>query len=410
MSIQKLPTSVLQTLTGCRILIADDSRAIRKYLREMLESLELRDIGEAQNGGEAMEEMAARPAQILLCDLNMPGMDGVELLREIGERAEKPDIILISSMEGRLRYGVSRMARELGLDVLGVLGKPFQPEELIEALSRYRPDIEDQDANIAQFSQDDLSEALKARRIEMHYQPQVRMADDTVLGFEALVRVSDREGNLVSPSEFIGMSESTGQIHRLSHLILEASIRQLGMWNRMGYSFNLSINLSAATLRKLDLPEHVEAIARNRGVSPRQLTIELTETQLHTGAELYDVMSRFRMKGFGLSIDDFGTGDSSLARLRSMPFTELKIDQQFVMDCTKDDDLRSIVNNSIQLGHELGMVVVAEGVQQADEWELLKSIGCDIGQGYLLSPPLIAAEAINWHHQWTRRNSDPKGA
>ncbi len=406
MTQDKRPSDVLHMVRHCRILIADDSRAIRSYLRELLESLDLRDIGEAQNGGEAMEAMASRPAQILFCDLNMPGMDGVELLRELARRSERLSVVLISSMEGRLRFGVSRMASELGLDVLGVLGKPFNPEDLIEALSRYQPDSQDPDPNIARFSQDDLSEALKARRIEMHYQPQVRIADNRVLGFEALVRVSDKQGNLVSPSEFIEMSESTGQIHRLSHLILEASLRQLGMWNRMGYNFNVSINLSAATLSKLDLPEHVEAIARNRGVSPRQVTIELTESQLDTGAELYDVMSRFRMKGFGLSIDDFGTGDSGLSRLRSMPFTELKIDQQFVTDCTRDDDLRSIVNNSIQLGHELGMVVVAEGVQQAEEWELLRNIGCDIGQGYLLSRPLAAAEAINWSHQWDRLNGD----
>ncbi len=406
MTQDKRPSDVLHMVRHCRILIADDSRAIRSYLRELLESLDLRDIGEAQNGGEAMEAMASRPAQILFCDLNMPGMDGVELLRELARRSERLSVVLISSMEGRLRFGVSRMASELGLDVLGVLGKPFNPEDLIEALSRYQPDSQDPDPNIARFSQDDLSEALKARRIEMHYQPQVRIADNRVLGFEALVRVSDKQGNLVSPSEFIEMSESTGQIHRLSHLILEASLRQLGMWNRMGYNFSVSINLSAATLSKLDLPEHVEAIARNRGVSPRQVTIELTESQLDTGAELYDVMSRFRMKGFGLSIDDFGTGDSGLSRLRSMPFTELKIDQQFVTDCTRDDDLRSIVNNSIQLGHELGMVVVAEGVQQAEEWELLRNIGCDIGQGYLLSRPLAAAEAINWSHQWDRLNGD----
>jgi EAL domain-containing protein (putative c-di-GMP-specific phosphodiesterase class I) len=212
----------------------------------------------------------------------------------------------------------------------------------------------------------------------------------------------DKDGQLVSPSSFIEMSESTGQIHQLTHLIIESALHQLGLWNRQGQNFALSINLSALTLKQLGLPEHVECLARRKGLSPEKITIELTESKLKTGPELYDVMSRFRMKGFGLSIDNFGTGDSSLTRLRSMPFSELKLDQAFVKGCVNEPEQRSILLNIIRMGHELGMQIVAEGVQTPGEWAFLEKSGCDIAQGYLVSRPLPADKVPAWAKRWRR--------
>lgn len=398
-----LSNAMVECLSSRHFLIADDSKAIREYLHQLLNSLGFHTISEAEDGNVALRIISSNPVDILFCDLAMPGMDGVELLRMAAQYNPDLAVIPISSLEARLRFGVAQMAHELGLTVLGIVGKPFQQEQLIQALAAYPPCNEKGSVSLdGDFSQDDLAEALKARRLNIHYQPQISVADGRILGFESLVRMKDKAGNLIPPGDFIELSESTGQIHRLSHMIIEGSLRRLALWSRLGHDFNISINFSARILSKLDLPEHVEAIARNNGIPTSRITIELTETQLKTGPELYDVMSRLRMKGFGLSIDDFGTGDSSLARLRSMPFTELKIDQEFVKGCTDDTDLQTIITNSISLGHELGMLVVAEGVQTMEEWDYLKAAGCDIAQGYLISPPLDEAAVVPWTQRWRK--------
>ena len=394
-----------QALGDTRVLIADDSQAIRSYLRALLEEFNITHVVEASDGNAAMQAIGEQDADILFCDLAMPGMDGVELLRALATHGRRPAVIPISSLDSRLRFGVTRMANELGFQVLGALGKPFERADLVKALNLYVSALgkDDTTSVLTDFTAEDLTDALKARRVELHYQPQARISDGSIIGFETLARIHDGDGRLISPDVFIAMSESSGQIHRLAHLIIDAAIRQLGQWKRVRHDFTLSINLSAINLKRLELPEHVEAIARSHGIDNDQIIIELTESVIQTGAEMYDVMSRFRMKGFGLSIDDFGTGDSSLTRLRSLPFTELKLDQHFVKGCAREPELQSIVNSSIQLAHELGMHVVAEGVETQDEWDYLEAAGCDIAQGFLVSAPLAAAKVPAWLNTWKSR-------
>lgn len=396
----------LKRLQGSDVLVVDDSAAIRSVLVALLQRLGIAHIREAENGLSAMALMQQRAADIVLCDLNMPGMDGVELLRTLASASPGIAVLPISSLDARLRFAVSRMAGELGLHVLGVLAKPFKEEDLLRALADFGQAPAVRKTTATAFSADDLADALDANRIEIHYQPQVRMIDAELVGFEALVRLRDRDGELVSPDAFIAMSESNGDIHRLTHQIIERSLKQLSLWSRQGRDFALSVNLSAASMTQLDLPEHIEAIAQSYGLSADRINIELTETQVQVGAELYDVMTRFRMRGFGLSIDDFGTGDSSLTRLRSMPFTELKIDQEFVRGCTRSQEQQSIVNSSIELGHQLGMLIVAEGVQSPEEWDVLGAVGCDIAQGYLISPPLPPGDVPAWANSWKRLNAE----
>ncbi|MGJ8670262.1 MAG: EAL domain-containing response regulator [Oceanococcus sp.] len=389
-------------LRNSRCLVVDDSAAIRGLLVSLLNDVGITQISQAENGLAALESLRNSAADIVLCDLYMPGMDGVELLRTIG--AEKPGLAVlpISSLDARLRFAVSQMADDLGLNVLGVLAKPFTPKELIDALSSYVKDSSMDRDSSSGLSELELSNALDDRRVELLYQPQVRIMDGEIAGLEALVRLRDIQGKFITPNAFIELSESTGQIAQLTHMIVEAGLSQLGMWNRQGRNFTLSLNVSAATLGRLDLPEHIESIARSQGLVPARINIELTESQIKTGAELYDVMTRFRMRGFGLSLDDYGTGDSSLSRLRSMPFTELKLDQSFVRGCTSSDEQKKIVRSSIELAHDLGMQVVAEGVQTQAEWDLLEELGCDLAQGYLVGRPLEAKDVPRWARQWQR--------
>lgn len=396
-----LSDTTIKALRDSEIMIVDDSAAIRDLLQGMLRELGIENIRTSSNGMEALNAFADKPADIVLCDLYMPNMDGVELLRKLGKQSPGLAVLPISSLDSRLRFSVARMADELGLNVLGALGKPFTESQLHDALSAFN-DEKMISAGADSLTEDQIQHAMDDQRVELWYQPQVRITDGVLASFEALVRMRDNDGGLVSPAAFIGMCEATGQIAQLTHVIIETGLSQLALWHRQGRNFGLSLNVSAANLVNLDLPEHIESLARSMGLSPEKITIELTESQVYSGAELYDVIARFRMRGFGLALDDYGTGDSSLSRLRSLPFTELKLDQSFVRGCVRSAEQATIVSSSIKLAHDLGMQVVAEGVQSQDEWDFLEKNDCDLAQGYLVGRPLDAANVPRWHSRWAR--------
>lgn len=388
-----------------RILVVDDSLSIRQYLSEILRQIGVREILTAEDGNAAIRviDQSQEPIDLVFCDLMMPGMDGVELLREVGRRCPGVAILTISSLDARLRLSVSEMAQRMGMTVLGVLGKPFTDVDIKKALARFH-DVRQKGVRACDMPMTDaeIDTALSNKQVVVHYQPKVRVDSAHVVGAEALVRLRDPQRGLVSPDAFIESTETGGRIENLTYQVIDIALRDAGAWAREGLRLNIGINLSSSAIRRLDLPEHVEAVAYSHGLSPSQVTLEITESELANATELLDVCARFRMRGFGLSIDDFGTGESGLSRLRTLPFTELKIDKHYVDGASESDELRAILSTSIDLGKRLGMTVVAEGVQKVPDWELLEELGCDVAQGYLVSRPLPGDKIMSWALRWQR--------
>ncbi|WP_420429103.1 EAL domain-containing response regulator [Algiphilus sp.] len=388
-----------------RILVVDDALAIRRFLTAILQDIGVREVLTAEDGNAALRAIdeSSEPIDLVFCDLMMPGMDGVELLREVGQRCPGVAVLTISSLDSRLRLSVSEMAQRLGMTVLGVLGKPFTEADIRRALSRFH-DLRRKGMQVSDLPMTDaeINTALSNKQVVVHYQPKVRVDSAHVVGAEALVRLRDPQGGLIAPDAFIESSEAGGHIENLTYQVIEIALRDAGAWAREGLRLNIGINLSSSAIRRLDLPEHVQAVAHSHGLSPSQVTLEITESELANATELLDVCARFRMRGFGLSIDDFGTGESGLSRLRSLPFTELKIDRQYVDGAAENEELRAILSTSIDLGKRLGMTVVAEGVQNDADWALLDTLGCDVAQGYLISRPLPGDKMMSWALRWQR--------
>ena len=244
----------------------------------------------------------------------------------------------------------------------------------------------------------------------MLYQPQVRLRDGALVRVEALVRWEDPELGPVQPSLFVPVAEDHGLIDELTQWGLRTILRQWLDWRDEGVDMSIAFNISALSLQHLDFPDLVERMCRALEVPADRLVLELTEGATQPLVKLMDTLTRFRIKGLGLAIDDFGTGYSSLMQLRQLPFTELKIDRDFVTDLAHSRDCRLIVQSMCDLARGLGLSACAEGVETVEQLRILRDLGCDLAQGYLLSPGLLPDELIGWQtafrDQWPKLVSD----
>ena len=250
---------------------------------------------------------------------------------------------------------------------------------------------------------DGFERALINGRLHMAYQPKVSLDDGSLKRVEALVRWDDPELGAVPPSKFVPLAERHGLIDDLTQWGLRTTLRQWLSWREQGIDTCLAFNISALILDRLDFPDRVERMCRGRDVPTDVLVLELTEGATQPLIKLMDTLTRFRIKGIGLAIDDFGVGYSTLMQLRQLPFTELKIDRFFVTDLAVSNESRLIARSIVELAHGLGLVTTAEGVETVEQLRILRDLGCDVAQGYLVSRPL-APEALGpWLKEFANR-------
>ena len=250
---------------------------------------------------------------------------------------------------------------------------------------------------------DGFERALLNNRLRLAYQPKISLDDGTLKRVEALVRWDDSALGSVAPSRFVPLAEKYGLIDQLTQWGLRTALEQWCRWRDDHFEFDLAFNISALSLEKLDFPDLVERMCREHGVPTERLVLELTESATQPLINLMDTLTRFRIKGIGLAIDDFGTGYSTLMQLRQLPFTEMKIDRFFLTDMIKSEDSRLIVRTMIDLAHGLRLTVTAEGVETAEQLLMLRQMGCDVAQGYLVSAALAPGTLAPWYDGWRER-------
>ena len=250
---------------------------------------------------------------------------------------------------------------------------------------------------------DGFERALINGRLHMAYQPKISLADGSLMRVEALVRWDDPELGAVSPSKFVPLAERHGLIDELTQWGLRTTLRQWLNWRDQGIHTCLAFNISALSLDRLDFPDLVERMCRALNVPTDVLVLELTEGATQPLIKLMDTLTRFRIKGIGLAIDDFGVGYSTLMQLRQLPFTELKIDRFFVTDLATSTESRLIARSIIELAHGLGLMTTAEGVETVEQLRILRDLGCDVAQGYLMSRPLAPEALGEWVKDFAKR-------
>jgi len=243
----------------------------------------------------------------------------------------------------------------------------------------------------------DLRKAIDERTLVLHYQPKVELGSGEVHGVEALVRWDHPTLGAIAPTEFVPLAEGTALIHPLTTLVLETALRQQHAWSERGYDLTMAVNLSARSLLDVGFPRQVAALLITHDVAPSRLVLEITESTLMTDpVRAQRILGELNALGIRLAIDDFGTGYSSLARLKDMPVHELKIDRAFVTSMQNIHSDAVIVRSTIDLARNLGLSVVAEGVEDGGVLTELGNLGCDAVQGYHLSHPVPAVELLEW--------------
>ncbi|MGX6566045.1 EAL domain-containing response regulator [Cupriavidus necator] len=388
-----------------KVMVIDDDVFALKLLTRQLEQLGFAEIVSFGRADEALAllKQDSRAFGLIVLDLKMPEMDGIEFLRHLICTGYNSALLLISGAEARILQSAHRLAAMQGLHVVGTLHKPASIKQLHEQLEGklLGPTWRPPQMRAPNFVATDLREALAEGEIVSYYQPKVDLATGTIVGVEALARWQHPHGGVLPASQFIGAIEAHGQVGELTALMLEDALRQARDWCEGGLDLAVSVNLSAANVCALDLPDVIEGIAERAGVPLSRLALELTESQLMAKpAQSLEVLTRLRLKGITLSIDDFGTGHSSLAKLRDIPFDELKLHGSFVRGAAGDSTSRTIIEATAGMARELGLRTVAESVEDRADWEYVKASGIDVAQGYYISRPMPAQELTTWIAGW----------
>ncbi|MEO8856126.1 MAG: EAL domain-containing protein [Burkholderiaceae bacterium] len=383
------------------VLVVDDDPVVLMQMQQMLASIGVNEVMSARNGAEAIQLMGrrAKPPEVVVCDLNMPEMDGVEMIRRFGQSGFRGGLILMSGADEQLLTTVGKLAELQGLTVLGQIHKPATPEVMRELLRLVSSaPIDRQPARSGSvLTPDAIRAGIAARQFSVWLQPKVNAETLEPVGVEALARWQLKDGSYRPPDSFIVVAERAGIINELSAVLLEQALQEGARLHAAGFRLKVSINLSALWLDDLKLPELMLRSVLAVKLTPADVILEVTETGVTKDLTVaLDVLTRLRLKGFGLSIDDFGIGYSSFEQLGRIPFTEMKLDRSFVNRGTQDSAARAILESSMAMAHKLELSTVAEGVETQAELDLMRDLGCDSVQGYLIAKPMPAAELVRW--------------
>lgn len=391
-----------------RVLIVDDDPFMVRLMGLMLSRLgPFEAIGES-DPRSALQRLreAAHAFDGVVLDLNMPGMDGMEFLRHLAGIGYQGCLVPFSGEAPEVLESVTQLARSHGLNVPGTLSKPPRMEQLEQlqwACAHVR-------TATAQGSDDWLPDEAELRRalaqgdIECLYQPKVDLRDGRLVGVEALARWRHAGHGMVMPAQFVPLAESCGAIAELTRRVFDIAFSQQARWRAEGLDMSMSVNASAQDLGDLDFADYVSECARRHDVPPSRVVIEVTESGLGDDPRLLvEMMSRLRLRRFALSIDDFGSGYSTLSKLREVVFDEIKIDRSFTHGAHASLRGTVLFDSSTNLGHRLGMRVVAEGVEDRGDWDFCRTHGVHLVQGYFVSHALAPAQLAPWHARWRER-------
>lgn len=390
-----------------KTLLIDDDEFALKLLSIVLRDLGFDQITQYTRARDALTQLeeSADEATLIFCDLQMPDMDGVEFVHHLNRIGYAGGLVLVSGHDSRVLQTGCRLAQAHKLHVLGAVHKPASPVKLKQLLGSQigRADFAAR-APRKTYSAADLRHAIENNELCNHYQPKVATDTARLIGVECLARWHHPEDGLVYPDQFIPLAEAHGLIDALTRVVLRGALHQTRRWQDSGLDVSMAVNVSMASLTALEFPEFVADSLAEARLPPASLILEVTESRLmNDPLSSVNVLIRMRLKGIGLSIDDFGTGHSSLAQLRDVPFDELKVDRSFVHGASRDGSQRAILEASLGMARQLKMKTVAEGVEDRDDWDLMRKLHCDVAQGYFIARPMAGEQLIDWVAQWDQR-------
>lgn len=387
------PAAAADTTRRRNIAVLDDDSDLREEICELLSG-----AGHHAVGLSDPDRLADAAPDILVLDLAMPGIDGVDVLARLAKLPVSPSVILISGHGEAVLHAASRGAQAAGLAVLGVLTKPLEPERLLELLDTKLRGVAKPSSLSAESIRSQLDKALAERSLDVHFQPKVRVSDLGFAGAEALL-AGTVPVEVHAPPPLIVESARLLQsgLVRLTEVVHRRAVAAVAAWTRIGYSGAVSVNLPLEALLAPGAVATLEAMTRDAGVEPSQVTFELLEDALYdTSADALGTLTKLRLAGFGLALDDLGQRQSGLLQLANLPVTEIKIDLELVRQARTLDKARSIFATLAALGERLGVKVTAEGVETDADLRFVRQHPVDYLQGYLVSAKRPLEDLLTW--------------
>jgi EAL domain-containing protein (putative c-di-GMP-specific phosphodiesterase class I)/FixJ family two-component response regulator len=381
------------------VLVADDSATQRMHAQTICTELGLQNVHGAADGRDALRVLLANNVDVALVDLEMPVMDGIELLRSMAQEKCVKSVIILSAKDPILIASVGTMAEADGLHVLGTFQKPLQRDLLETSLMRFLQESKSQPEPIPQSDVTviDFCNALDAGDITLAFQPKLTVQGLILRGVEALARWNHPQKGNISPGVFIPLAERHGLIDTLTRDLLEKTFIQKRTWQQMGLRFHIAFNLSPLSLADATLSDWLADLAERYTIPAEEITLEVTENALLGElACAIRTLARLRLKGFNIAIDDYGTGFANAQQLSRVPATELKIDRSLVHQVATRPQQGTILASTVELAKNLKLVTVAEGVESYEDYRILQTLGVDLVQGFYFSKPLTPANLLEW--------------
>jgi EAL domain-containing protein (putative c-di-GMP-specific phosphodiesterase class I)/ActR/RegA family two-component response regulator len=404
-------------LVSQAVMVVDADPAFTDSYTSALKALGHSSIEFQTQGPQALERLQAGSAtELLLLDLHLPDMDGIRFMRQLLQIRSDVELVLISSENRRLLETTINLGRSMGLNVLGALPRPVELSSLKALLTqKIKCGIDSADSQPLNrpLAESDLQGGLAGdwanNRPVLLYQPIVSLATGNIVCVEVLTRWWNRERGLLTPEKFLPLAEKYGLLDELSRLIYQQTLKQVAEWLSHDQKISAAINVSINSFNDPDFANFLIDTAADYQIDCARLVFEMAETQTSSvQPRCLESLLTLRLKGFRLSIDDFGTGSSSLTHLKNIPFTELKIDREFVTGASDNAASRSILEASVNLAKRLNIAIVAEGVESRQDWDLVEALQCDYVQGYYCGKPMDNKAFLAHLENWQGPHAPPR--
>ena len=392
------------------ILVAESDPARRSSLIELLVQAGASQVSEAADGPSALRHLQAgleRPVDLALIDLTLAGMDGLALIHHLAEArpgaAPAAALILFGEHGSGILTGAEAMAQAYGVKVLGVLPQPANPVLLGRLLHQHVAPAPRPVARVAPLplSIDELAEGMRADQFEPYFQPKIELESGHVTGLEAFARWVHPQHGLLAPASFMAVLEASDRVDFLDWRIIEKSVAACAALHQQGMPVLISVNVAPATLAQPTFIAQLDACLERHRLEPDYITLELPESVAQQVApQMLEQLLRLRMRGYGLAIDDFGSGNCNLQMLAKIPFTELKLDRSFVDGASKKRAIGIVMGACLAMARNLDRSSVAVGVETEDDWVYLQELGCTYAQGYYIAKPMPIRKFPNWLKDW----------
>ncbi|MCR9910688.1 EAL domain-containing response regulator [Vibrio campbellii] len=369
------------------VLIVEDDRLQATNLKILLNRLFEGTITVVHRGSEVATVCEAQPIDVMFCDIDLPDINGVNLLSTLAESSRPKGVVILSAMTQDVLEITYNMCLSAGYGFVRALTKPISNQQLTQIFGEFKQYLsQEQFVSLPVLMNDDeIDTAFNEGGFINYYQPQYSTSDNQLIGVEALVRCRHPEHGIIAPAQFITEIQVRNELDKLFWIVLENALQDM---STLKVDINLSVNMNQKTLKQ-PMSERLFALCEQYQIAPERITLELTED------EVYDCsvtslanLANLRLRGVGLAIDDFGTGYSSLSQLATLPYTELKIDRQFIKDALTNFKSQQLTISSLHLAKSLGLKSVAEGVEDHETLAYLRELGVELYQGFVRCRPI----------------------